>query len=180
MKGSKVAVRYARSLFALAQNDSELEKIKMDVDLIDQICKDRSFRAMLNSPVINEKKKISIFNELFDGAVSKPSKLFLNMLAENHRESELPEILSSFNDLYLAHRGKIKVYVTSAVALDEKSRNKIADLVKQHTNNEVLLEESTDNSLIGGFKLRFSDIQIDTSLESKLRNVQKELLKKVN
>ena len=61
MKGNKISKRYALALFSLAKNDAELEKLKMDVNLIEDICKNRDFRAMLGSPVIKPIIKKAIF-----------------------------------------------------------------------------------------------------------------------
>jgi F0F1-type ATP synthase delta subunit len=41
----------------------------MDVNLIEEICKNRDFRAMLGSPVIKPVIKRAIFKEIFEGGV---------------------------------------------------------------------------------------------------------------
>ena len=179
MKGSKIAVRYAKALFSIAKNDAEIEKIKMDVDFIAGICKNRDFRAMLNSPVIRTNKKEAIFKDIFDGATSKDTLLFLNVLIQNRRESNLPEICDSFNDLYNKHKSIMVVYVNSAVALSDTERNKITELVKNHTKCSVQLHETVDSKLIGGFILRFGDSQIDNSVTSKLSRVKQQLTQKI-
>lgn len=180
MKGNKIAVRYAKALFSLAKNDAELEKMKLDVDNILTVCKNRDFRAMLNSPVIKSVKKETIFKEIFESTISPITLEFLNMLIENTRENQLVEIGNSFYDLYNKHKSIMIVHVNSAVALSEIERNKIIELVKNHTRSDVVLKEVVDSKLIGGFILRFDDKQLDNSVSNQLEKVKQQLTQKIN
>jgi F-type H+-transporting ATPase subunit delta len=179
MKGNKIAKRYALALFSLAKSDAALEKLKMDVNFIEGICKNRDFRAMLGSPVIKPAIKRTIFKEIFEGAVDSETILYLNMLLENHRESILLDICHSFTDLYNHHKHIVNVFVTSAVKLSDTERNKITQLVKDATQCDVILNETINEALIGGFVLRYGDTQIDSSVSTKLLKVKQQLTQRI-
>ena len=179
MKGNKIAKRYAIALFSLAKNDAELEKLKMDVNLIEEICKNRDFRAMLGSPVIKPAIKKSIFNEIFEGAIDNQTILYLNMLLENHREGLLLDICWCFTELYNKHKHIVNVFVSSAVKLSDTERNKITQLVKDATKCEVILNESINEKLIGGFILRYEDTQVDSSVSTQLLKVKQQLTQRI-
>ena len=179
MKGNKIALRYARALFSLAKNDSELEKLKVDVDHIASICTNRDFRAMLNSPVIKPAIKQSIFKEIFTGAIGDETILYLNMLLENHREMLLVDICHSFVDLYNQHKHIVIVHVTSAVVLSDAERSKIVALVKEATKYDVQLIETINESLIGGFILRYGDTQVDNSVSTQLLKAKQLLTQRI-
>jgi F-type H+-transporting ATPase subunit delta len=179
MKGNKISKRYAMALFSLAKNDAELEKIKMDVNLIEEICKNRDFRAMLGSPVIKPAIKRAIFKEIFEGGVDQQTILYLNMLLENHREGMLLDICWSFTELYNKHKHIVNVFVSSAVKLSDAERNKITQLVKDATKCDVILNESINEALIGGFILRYEDTQVDNSVSSQLLKVKQQLTQRI-
>lgn len=179
MKGNKIAKRYALALFSLAKNDAELEKLKLDINFIEGICKSRDFRAMLGSPVIKSEIKRNIFKEIFDGAVDKQTILYLNMLLENHREGILSDICYSFFELYNQHKHIVNVFVTSAVKLSDTEKSKITTMVKDATKCDVILNETINEALIGGFILRYGDTQVDNSVSTQLLKVKQQLTQRI-
>ncbi|MFN7294669.1 MAG: ATP synthase F1 subunit delta [Bacteroidota bacterium] len=179
MKGNKIAKRYALALFSLAKNDAELEKLKMDINFIEGICKNRDFRAMLGSPVMRAEIKRNIFKEIFEGAVNAQTILYLNMLLENHREGMLTDICYSFHDLYNSHKHIVNAFVTSAVQLNDAEKSKIIQLVKEATKCDVILNETINEALIGGFVLRYGDTQIDNSVSTQLLKVKQQLTQRI-
>jgi F-type H+-transporting ATPase subunit delta len=179
MKGNKIAKRYALALFSLAKNDAELEKLKMDINFVEGICKNRDFRAMLGSPVMRSEIKRNIFKEIFEGAVATQTILYLNMLLENHREGILQDICYSFNELYNQHKHIVNVFVTSAVRLSETEKVKITQMVKEATKCDVILNETINEALIGGFILRYGDTQVDNSVSTQLLKVKQQLTQRI-
>jgi F-type H+-transporting ATPase subunit delta len=179
MKGNKIAKRYAIALFSLAQSDAALEKLKMDINFIEGICKNRDFRAMLGSPVIKPVIKRAIFKEIFEGAIGSETILYLNMLLENHREGMLLDICYSFFDLYNKHNHIVNVFVTSAVKLNDAERNSIVQLVKAATKCDVVLNETINEKLLGGFILRYEDTQVDSSVSTQLLKVKQQLTQRI-
>ncbi|MCC6251292.1 MAG: ATP synthase F1 subunit delta [Bacteroidia bacterium] len=179
MKGNKIAKRYAVALFGIAKSDAELEKIKADIDKVSQICENRDFRAVLNSPVIKPVVKRNIFKEIFEGSVSQNTFAYLNMLIDNHREGMLMDICYSFYELFDKHKNIMNVYVTSAVKLDESEKQKIVNLVKEATKWDVKLNETVNESILGGFILRYEDTQIDSSVSSQLQKIKQQLTQRI-
>jgi F-type H+-transporting ATPase subunit delta len=180
MKGSKVAIRYARSLFGLALSTNQLEKIKMDVAFLSQTIREqRDLRVLLGSPVVKEEKKVAIFNELFNGAIAKETLDFLGLLAQKRRESMLADICDSFLKIYYNHNDIEEVTLTTAIAADDNMRQTVKTLVGKLTKSSLLFTEIVDPSLIGGFVVRLGDTQIDASVAGKLQQSKNQLLKNV-
>jgi F-type H+-transporting ATPase subunit delta len=151
----------------------------MDVNFIEDICKNRDFRAMLGSPVIKPIIKKSIFKEIFEGGVDNQTILYLNMLLENHREGLLLDICYSFTELYNKHKHIVNVFVSSAFKLSDEERSKITQLVKEATKCEVNLNETINEALIGGFVLRYEDTQVDNSVSTQLLKVKQQLTQRI-
>ena len=61
MQDTKAGIRYAKSLFHLAQERNEMEKVSADMALIDKTIHENSeLRSMLKSPIIKSDKKALI------------------------------------------------------------------------------------------------------------------------
>ena len=67
--------------------------------------------------------------------------------------------------------------MTTAYKIDEEFRKQIISIVAKHSNHTVQLEEIVDPSVIGGFILRFSNKQIDTSVERDINLLRREFEK---
>lgn len=178
MSGSRVAIRYAKSLFDLALEQNQSEKVFADMELVEKTCKEsHELVVLLNSPIVNTDTKISITNAIFKDKVTPLTTAFLNIILAKHREHYIPSIATEFVIMYKNYKGIQVAYLTTAVAIDDTTRAKILDLVTKQSGKQVELVEQIDAKVIGGFVLRFGDSQVDTSIASKMRELHKEFEK---
>ena len=174
-----VASRYAKSLMELAVENKQLDAVKNDMKTIQLVCNEnREFILFLNSPVIKTDKKLAVLSDLFKGKISDLSLSFLNLITSKRRESYIGDIAAAFDEQYKENKNIFTAVVTSANGLDEKTKQKVIDLVKSQMNGEVELTEKIDPNTIGGFILKIGDRQVDKSVARQLSNLKKELLNK--
>ena len=176
MVSSKVAMRYAKSIFGLAAEKGLNEVVSADMQLIGKTCNDnRDLTALLNSPVIGTVKKLSVLNAIFKGKVNDLTLSFVDMVATKGRESYLPVIANQYAELYKLSKGIQTATVTTAVALDASLKDQIKAIVAKITpGKQIELEEKINTNLIGGFVLRVNDKQYDNSVAASLRRLTKD------
>lgn len=169
MKETIVARRYAKSLLDLAVSKNTLEESNRDMELVLEVCRNnRDFRSLLKNPLIHADKKLAIMKAIFTGKITDVTLAFINIIVRKRREFYLEEIAMAFTDQYKEIKGITSAVVISAVGLDEKLRKEVISVVRRVSEKEVALEEKIDPSLIGGFVLRFGDVQYDTSIARNL------------
>lgn len=174
-----VANRYAKSLMELAVESKQLDAVRNDMKTIEQVCKEnREFDLFLNSPVIKTDKKLGVINTLFKGKITDLTLSFLNLITSKHRESYIHNIASAFDEQYKVNKNIFTAVVTSAKGLDNTTKQKVIDLIKDQMKGEVELTEKIDASTIGGFILRIGDKQVDKTVARQLSNLKKELINK--
>lgn len=174
MKDSLAARRYAKSLIGLSQEKNILEKVYSDMVLINgTIAANHDLHLLLNSPVVNTDKKQLILSELFGKKVSELTNVFLQLISSKKRESLVLQITSSFINQYKELKNIVVAEVTSAVTLDKKQLDSIINLLSNDKNNSYEVVEKIDPEIIGGFKLRVGDQQIDASISKELRELKK-------
>ncbi len=175
MNYSKVAVRYAKSLFLLSQEKNLQEIIKSDIDLIENIFKTvPEFKAILSNPIAKTSVKKTIIKNIFDKKVNQITFNFLNLIIDNKREEHLESIVRDYLDIYRKSKGIKKSVITSAKQLDKKTHEHIIAFIKSHFKTEVEIEEITDSNLIGGIILKVGDQQYDMSIAGKLQKIERE------
>ena len=177
MSDGRVAKRYAKPLLELAQEQGVLEETKKDMELFVGLCEDsKDLQLMLKSPIIPHLKKLSILEKLFKGKVGNLTYSIFEIIVKKNRESIIFEVGKSFLSLYNKAKGLIEATVTSTIKLDDKTKKEFEKLVKSVTGQDAILTEVVDPSVIGGFKLKIGDQQIDETVSSKLRELELKFL----
>ena len=178
MQNPRLAIRYAKSLLDLAQEQGKLEEVFNDIKLLDNICKNsREFANVLKSPIIKEDKKNKILESVTEGKISLLTSSFIKLLGSKGRESNLVEIISAFIDQYNIVKGIHKVKLTTAVEVSDAVKNDFISKIKASEGIEnIELESSVDDSLVGGFVLEMEGWKADASIRRDLMDVQKQFL----
>lgn len=172
MKNTRVTLRYAKSLLALAEEQNQLADCKSDMEAIVVACNEsRELSLLLKSPVVKTDKKLAILNEVFAG-FGPLSKSFINIITNKKREVLLEEIAERFLVVYKTHQGIETAVVTTAIPLDEEMRASIQSFVQQHGKGQVELTEKVDEKLIGGALIRMGDKQLDATVLRQINDLK--------
>ncbi len=170
-----IANRYAKALFVLSLELNVLEKVKDDMNLIINTCKDsKEFVTFLKSPIIRTDKKLIILKKLFENRIAEISLKYILIITRKNREGYLASIARSYIDLYKKYKNILTVYLDTAIEIDEKTRKKMIALLHKQTNCDIELLEDVKKELIGGFVLRYADYQYDASIIHQLNLLQRE------
>ena len=172
MQNSRLAVRYAKSLFDLAFENGTVEAVCADMKAILATCKNsRELQLVLKSPIIKTDKKLAIMKALFAGKVNELTIAYLTLLINKRREQNIEGIAAAYIEKYKSDKNILTAVITTAAGLDEEVGSKVIDLVKNSLKSEVELVEKVDKNIIGGFILRVGDKQDDTSIRRKIKSL---------
>ncbi len=178
MNQSKISVRYAKAFFYFALENKLIEQIRSDVLVLNEACKLKDFNEFLQSPVIPVSTKQSLFETIFRNTISKNSLDFLKLLTKNKREVYLKMITLDFLNFYRNFFHIKEVQLTTAVIIDENTKQQISNILLQALSSKIEISNIVDSEIIGGFKLRVDDKQIDVSIKNQLHQIKQELTKK--
>lgn len=174
MRGSRTAIRYAKSLFDLALELNKLDAINADMQLVENTCKQNpELVTLLNSPIVTSDTKKAALTEIFAPKVDSLTISFINITIDKGRESGLSAIAAEFAEMYDKYKGIVQAYLTTATPADAETEAKILEMVKAKTGMQVELTKIVDEQIMGGFVLRFGDNQIDSSVATQVRNLEK-------
>lgn len=178
MQNPRLAIRYAKSLLDLAQEQNKLEEVFNDMKMLDNICKTSSeFVNVLKSPIIKEDKKNQIIESVTAGRINVLTASFIKLLGNKNRESNLAEIISAFIEQYNVAKGIHKVKLTTAVALSDEIKNNFIARIKTSEGIEnIELESLVNENLVGGFVLEMEGKKADASIRRDLNDVQKQFM----
>lgn len=174
MKGIKISSRYARSLVELCKEKGQLDGVLVDMELVrDTIKSSRELSILLNSPVVKADTKVAVLNKIFGGNIGQITHGFMKLLTEKGREGYLEEVAESFVEQVRFYKDIVTAKVTTAVPLDETTRQDILAVARKISKGDIDLVETVDDSVLGGFVLRVGDQMIDTSVATSLKNMKR-------
>ena len=178
MSDIRVASRYAKSVFELANETQKLEAVHNDmVNIKETIEASRELELLLKSPIVNVSKKRGILDKLF-GSADELTRKFFTLLVKKGRESYLYDTAEQFHLLYNKANSIEMAQVITPFALTDELRESFKVKVQSISGKKgVELKEKVDESLIGGYILRVGGQQIDDSVRSRLRQLTTALVK---
>ncbi len=173
MADIRVASRYVKSLLGLAVDRGVVEEVHSDMILFTKTCREnRSFVAMLRSPVIRHENKRAILKKLFSGKVNDLTMAMIDIITRKNREPILPAIAAEFHNAYNVYKGIGKAHLTTTIAPDKELLQIIETISKKLADKRTIeMNTTVDSDLIGGFVLNVGDRQIDASVRSKLKKL---------
>ena len=176
MPNPRLASRYAKSLIDLAIEKNQLEKIFADMQWLQQVIRQSpDFRNLLRSPIIKPKKKAMVVDQIISGKVTQATSAFINLLIVKRRVNNLQEIITSFVNQYKEYKGIYPIRLTTAAPLSEDLKNRIISQIRQTSEMQnIELEATVNEDLIGGFVLEAGDKLIDASIAHGLKQISRE------
>lgn len=101
---------------------------------------------------------------------------FVAILGKSNNLNKESEIIEIFENIWSAENGELKAELTSARELSKESRETVVNYLKEKSGAEkIILEESTDKTILGGFILKYNNRIIDGSLRSSLGDLATQL-----
>jgi F-type H+-transporting ATPase subunit delta len=174
MAGARAAIRYAKAVLSLAQDQKATEVVNNDMKLIAKtVSENIELGDVLNSPVVSPSIKKSALLEIFKG-INPLTVNTIDTLITNKRIALLPEVAKQYSILFDTLNGTEVATVTTALPLTDALKVKVLAKAKALTGKEVAVENIIDESILGGFILRVGDLQYDASITNQLSKLKRE------
>ena len=177
MQNPRLATRYAKSLIDIANEQNQLQAVYNDIKIVTAVCKSNAdFVALLRSPIIKAGVKAKIVAATINPQVSNITAVYIALLINKGREANLPQIAQAFIEQYNTIKGIIKVKITTAVAINDDTKNAIVANIKASSNQQLEIETIINDALIGGFLLETGGNLVDASILRDLKDISKQFL----
>ncbi|MCP3971365.1 MAG: F0F1 ATP synthase subunit delta [Rhodobacteraceae bacterium] len=169
-----IAARYATAIFELAKEEKALAAIETDVDALEAaMAESEDFRNLIASPIYSRGDQQTAVTAIA-GKMGLGANLtnLLGLMASKRRLFVLPHLNRALRDLIAEEKGEVTAEVISAKALTKVQTDKLAKTLKASVGKDVKVNAAVDETLIGGLIVKVGSKMIDTSIASKLSNLQ--------
>ena len=169
-----IAARYATAVFELAKEDNSIATLETDVDTLDAaLAESADLRDLINSPIYSREAQGNAITAVAQKmGLSTTMTNVLGLMASKRRLFVLPYTLRALRDRIAEEKGEVTAEVVSAKALTKTQSEKLAKTLASTVGKDVKINTTVDESLIGGLVVKVGSKMIDTSIRSKLANLQ--------
>ncbi len=174
-----ISKTYGDALFELAVEENKIDVLLEEIEQLQNVLRqNEDFGRLMNHPKIIKEEKIQVAKNVFEGRISKELLGFLTIIISKDRYKEIDEILAYFIAEVKKCKGIGIATVTTAIPLKEDQCKKIEQKLLNTTEYKSMeMHYETDTALIGGMVIRIGDRVVDSSISTKLTELQRELLK---
>ena len=169
---------YAIALYQLAKESSEIEKVEDGLNSLKKLIKESfDFKEMILSPTVTkDEKKNVILLIASKNNFSETLKKFLGFIAIKNRLFFLEKIIKSFMNLISNKKGELIAELTSSKNLSSEERKKIQQELSADFKSPININYKLEPELIGGLIIQIGSIMVDTSIRTKLKKIEKNLM----
>lgn len=171
------AARYAKALFAIAREAGTAEAFVRELEqFAAELRGNRELEVVLLRPWIKPAERQAVAVEVARRVGCSPLvQKTLGLVAARGRMDHLPELVEAFRALVDADAGRVRASVRAAVAFTEDEKKLLAARLGQALGKQVIIKESVDPSLLGGFIAQVGSLVLDGSLDGQLARVRERL-----
>ena len=173
------ARRYAKALHSAAVEAGAGEAAGRELEALGQLLEANSeARAVLERPWIKPVERRAVAEDLAGRAGAGPLvRKFAGLLAERRRIDHLPAMVTAYRDLVDAELGRVRAQVRTSISLTDGEKSQLANRLQAAVGKQVILEETTDTNLLGGFVAQVGSLILDGSLDGQLARLRERLVR---
>jgi F-type H+-transporting ATPase subunit delta len=171
---SLLAKRYARALFAAAEEAGATETIAADLRALHEALAGEAGEIVL-SPATSGALRRQALGEL-TGSAHELTRNLVGIVLERRRQAMLSDLAGAFEQLMLDKAGIVAGELETARELDASERKALEKTAAELVGRTVQLEVRHNPELLGGIRLRVGNTLYDGSVACALAELEKQML----
>ncbi len=173
-KYSTVARPYAKAVFQVAEASNTFDLWSIMLKNWGQVAKDKRVKKLFNDPKVKFNQLINFMSSFQE--LNEHGRRFISILAHAKRLEILPEIARIYEELYAERSGSLKVEVLVSKPLNKDQTERIRKALSVRLDRKIDIQETIDESLIAGVKVKVNDTVWDASLRGRLTRLAENLI----
>ena len=181
MNRSIVISRYALTLVKYVRVTGRGEIVCSEAETLEKaLFSVPDLRRMVTAAddVVKPAEKIKLLQAALGDRMSPEMSRFLTLLNDNGRMSLVEDILRDFLNIYRRSVGIRKAHLTTVSQPSERLLQRLREVVKQKTGDDVIIEVSVDPSIVGGFVFDLDEYLMDASVKHQLDLIREEFIER--
>jgi F-type H+-transporting ATPase subunit delta len=169
-----IARNYAKALLHVVKKDGlDLNMAQEESRSLRHLLRDQpKLRVFLEGPQFREEDKERLVKNVLHGKINDLFFRYFILTLRRNRVECLADSLRFFEDMVENDKGIVPGVVTSAIALDQELQQFIQNKLEAFCNKRFAFRFKVDPNLIGGIRVKYEDILIDSSISTFLDDLR--------
>ncbi len=169
---------YSQALYELVDEEKVVDKVEQEANaFIKLISESQEFLNLIKDPRNTQSEQTDAISVICQSyKINETFTKFLKFLISKRRLFFLDKILKDFILICSNKRGEIIAKLTAAKELSSSEIENIENSLKVNFGSNLKLKFSYDPNLLGGLIVQVGSIMIDTSLKSKLQQIENKMI----
>jgi F-type H+-transporting ATPase subunit delta len=169
------ARRYAEAAFEIGRADGTLDDWERDLAAVAGALRSAELRRLVEHPAVAYADKERVLRRVVGEGVSEQALNLVLLMIRRGRPGAIERMVTHFAELLRGERGIALAEVRSARALEDPQRAAVAEGLAGLTGQKVEMNETVDETLIGGISVRIGDTLYDGSVRNRLERLRARL-----
>ena len=172
------AERYSLALYELSTESNVTSQIEeQSISVLKLLEQSQDFSNLIKDPTTSQDDLLKVVNTISENyKFDQLLKNFLSFLIQKRRFFFVERILKSFIEICSEKRGELKAELRSAKQLSNDEILKITEELTKNFSSKIKLNYKHDESLIGGLVVQVGSTMVDTSIKSKLQQIENRMI----
>jgi F-type H+-transporting ATPase subunit delta len=173
------AKAYGRALFLITEEENLSDKVLADVKTAEKSLRlNPEYVKLLDSPAIPKEERVALADKAFNSLNVNLLNL-IKILIEKRDARYFNKVANEYYSLYDESRGILRVEAVTAIPLTDSQRDAMTKKLSSSLNKTVILSNTVDKTTLGGVKIRYSGVQLDGSVKTRLDKFESALMNSV-
>ena len=172
------AERYSLALYELSTESNVTSQIEeQSLSILKLLEQSQDFSNLIKDPTTSQDDLLKVVNTISENyKFDQLLKNFLSFLIQKRRFFFVERILKSFIEICSEKRGELKAELKSAKELSNEEITQITEELTKNFSSKIKLNYKYDESLIGGLVVQVGSTMVDTSIKSKLQQIENRMI----
>ena len=172
------AERYSLALYELSTESNVTSQIEeQSLSVLKLLEQSQDFSNLIKDPTTSQDDLLKVVNTISENyKFDQLLKNFLCFLIQKRRFFFVERILKSFIEICSEKRGELKAELRSAKQLSNEEIKQITEELTKNFSSKIKLNYKHDESLIGGLVVQVGSTMVDTSIKSKLQQIENRMI----
>ena len=167
---------YAAALFEVAKAEGSLAAVEEELFRVARTIEGNDeLRGVLTDQAVPVDRRQGIVEDLLGGRASGVTTSLVSFVVGSGRAKDLPAIIDRLVEKAAEERSQAVAEVRSAIPLDDKQRDRLAQALGKATGKNVSVKVIVDPSILGGIVAQVGDTVIDGSIRHRLNQLREAL-----
>lgn len=173
---SHIGDSYAQGLYSLALEEGISHRLLQELCTLQQVFESEpDFLRLLDTPSIPKEERCAILDSSFREKVHPYLLNTLKLLAEKTCARHFPDCCRAYRQAYNRDNNILPVEAVTASPLTQQQSARLAAKLETLTGKTVELSNRVDPAVLGGVRLHYAGIQVESTVASRLEALSQQL-----